>query len=316
MLIKSLFPHLEIIIEYSSHSSEFNAKNFIEAKSLIPLETLSVLEKLYAGDLKSFVDMYIDAILCTEISALCKENGPRLKYIVAKTSDGVEVYSECFDPELLLSILLGDLVKAVAVYSGYRGHVKFKAVKIPKELLAKDFIGLVEDKILNNVNHFQEYPKGGPITQTLKNLIQEKSFSEVIFQVPCLDGKFIHILLEVARRIAESGKRVYIATSVPSKENARFCKTLYKDFVAYYLRLIEEAKKYGIVVCDSEVPHISIIVDRRVYMVSNEIIYKDDLYLIPITDVRYVNDYATLILKHCLCSNNLVKEDSRKLTAL
>jgi hypothetical protein len=312
MLIKSLFPHARIIIDdrYSEHSSD--VRELVREGSLIPFESLSVLEKLYTGDLKSFADMYIDTMLCTEISSLCRENGPRIKYSIAKALDEVELYSECFDPELLLGILLGDLARALVVYSGHRDYVKFKLVEVPKELLTKEFIELVESRVLNSVNYSQRYLKGETISGFLKNLEQEKSFSEVIFQVPCLDKKAIYLLLEIAKKLRESGKRVYIATSIPSKENAHFCRASLKDLVTHYLQLIEESKKYRITVCDSEVPHIGIIVNRRIQMMSSDITYREESHMTPIIDAKYVNDHATLILKHCLCSNNLVKDDIRR----
>jgi hypothetical protein len=313
MFVEKLFPYSKIMVRnsYSGCSEKCDAKKLVEEGSLVPLEASSVLEKLYMGDLKSFADIYIDAMLCTEITALCRENGPRIKYGVAQAQDGVEVYSECFDPELLFNILLGDIAKALMVYTGYRDNIKFKLIKISKEITTREFLEIVENRILNSANHSHEYLKEEPIGEFLKKLVQEKSFSEIILQVPCLDKNFIHVFLEIVKKIRESGKIVYIATSIPTKENARFCKVPYKDFVAYYIQLIEESKMHKIIICDSEAPHIGIIVDRRIYMMSSDIIYREDLHVIPIADTKYANDYATLVLKHCLCSNNLIKDDSK-----
>uniref|UniRef100_A0A7C5Z0H1 Uncharacterized protein n=1 Tax=Ignisphaera aggregans TaxID=334771 RepID=A0A7C5Z0H1_9CREN len=84
-----------------------NIENIIEIidkyVKILPFESIIALQKLYSGDIKSFIDTYIDAYLCTPLISLCRERGPRIKCSIYSDSEYIEIYSECFDIELLFS---------------------------------------------------------------------------------------------------------------------------------------------------------------------------------------------------------------------
>jgi hypothetical protein len=315
MVLKSLFPSSKIVIEKSYAGKVFLSKEVEKLKSsVIPLEAPSALEKLRLGDLKGFAEMYIETLLCTEITSLCKERGPRIKYSIAKSNDGVEVYSECFDPELLFYVLLGDIADLLHVTIGYRDNVRFKQVIIPKELVSDEFISSIKAKVLDRVIGVNEAATFNEISlsRLIEILSRDPTFTEIIFEVPCISTNVAEHVAKTVEVLKMSDKRVYLALSQPSRMNERYCKISYKDLLMGYVKLLEElgtSKSGRVVICYSEPLYVGVIINRSLYLRASTSVFKEDAKLTRVSDANYVNDYTSLILKHCLCSNNLVKED-------
>jgi hypothetical protein len=315
MVLKTLFPSSKIVIERSYAGKVFLSKEVENLKSsIIPLEAVSALEKLRLGDLKDFAEMYIETLLCTEITSLCKEHGPRIKYSIAKSNDGVEVYSECFDPELLFYVLLGDIADLLHVIVGYRDNVRFKQVTIQKELVSDEFISSIKAKVLGKVIGVNEAATFNEISlrKLIEILSSNPTFTEIIFEIPCISANVTEHIAKTVEVLEMNGKRVYLALSQPSRMNERYCKISYKDLLMGYVKLLEElgtGKSGRVVICYSEPLYVGVIINRSLYLRANTPVFKEDTKLTPVTDTNYVNDYTSLILKHCLCSNNLVKED-------
>ncbi len=319
MLVKKLFPQSRIDIEkvyvrYNVNKLDNQIINdFLETKArVVPFDASTALSKLAKKDLKTFSEAFIDSNVCTEVLNLCRERGPRIKCGISIDND-VEIYSECFDPELFSDIVLGDISMFLHIISGYRDFVKFKSVVIPKELMAEDVIASVENVALKNEVQIETpIARGDTAYKLLEKLVNGAiTYSEMIMLIPCLSINSIKFITRIAENALKNGRRVYVATLSPSQENASFCKTQYKDFLILYLHLIDEAKKHGFVVCDSDVVNIGFILDRAHYLVSNDFILSRETFITPLSDFKYSNRYATYILKHCLCSNHLIKEDRK-----
>ncbi|MEL9940720.1 MAG: hypothetical protein QW632_04080 [Ignisphaera sp.] len=320
MFVKTIFPQSRIDIEevyvrYPIERLDSQAiLDFINNRArTIPMDSVSALSKLVKGDLKGFVETFIDTTVCTEVISLCRDRGPRIKCGINITENGVEIYSECFDPELLSHIILGDISMILQVASGYRDFVRFKSVVIPDKLLTQDAITAIEEGILRNK---LQTNTATPERSIAKQFYEELTsgglgYSEAILMAPCLSSTLIEILIDIMKSAAKNYKRVYIATLPPSQENSSFCRIQYKDQLLMYIQLIEEAKKYGFFVCDSEVVSLGAIVDRSQYLISNDFVYNGETFLTPLSDLKYINDYAVYMLKHCLCSNNLLREDRK-----
>ncbi|MCI4436659.1 MAG: hypothetical protein JHC33_07630, partial [Ignisphaera sp.] len=251
----------------------------------------------------------------TEITSLCKEHGPRIKYSITKSNDGIEVYSECFDPELLFYVLLGDIADLLHVVVGYRDNVRFKQVTIPKELVSDEFISSIRAEVLGRAIGINEVATFNEISlrRLIEILSSNPTFTEIIFEIPCISANLAEHVAKTAKALEMNGKRVYLALSQPSRMNERYCKTSYKDLLMGYVKLLEELGSSGksgrAVICYSEPLYVGVIINRSLYLRASTPVFREDAKLTPVTDANYVNDYISLLLKHCLCSNNLVKED-------
>ncbi|MEM0027649.1 MAG: hypothetical protein QXT53_07850 [Ignisphaera sp.] len=320
MIVKTVFPHSRIDIEeiYTRYPMErLDSQiilDFINNRArTIPVDASSALSKLVKGDLKGFVEAFIDTTVCTEIISLCRDRGPRIKCGISFDENGIEIYSECFDPELFSHIILGDISMLLHVISGYRDFVRFKSIIIPNKLLTQDVIAAMENGALKNkLRANMAVPEGGVAKKFYEELTSgDLEYSEAILMIPCPSDSLIDVLANLMESAAKNHRRIYITTLPPSQENSSFCKTQYKDHLLLYIQLIEEAKRYGFFVCDSEVVSLGAIIDRSWYLISNDFAYYEETFLAPLSDLKYANDYAVYILKHCLCSNNLLREDRK-----
>ena len=273
---------------------------------VIPFEASIALNKLYNNDIKNFIETHIDANMCTPLISMCRERGPRIKCSVYSDPDHIEVYSECFDAEILIPMIFGDLSNLFTFEVGYRDGIRFKRVIIPRNPVVQ----LAPDIIKGNVLGKQLFTM--PL-KTFSNAIEyilgvEEEVTELIFHIPCLDSLAIELLYRMAKTLSNRS-RIYVLTASPTSDTAKRCQLNYKDMLISYIEALEILPKYNIVICSTDIVHTGLIVNRMHYIVSYEYSYRDNMDISIVRDRSYIEATSMGYLRECLCTATLTKED-------
>jgi hypothetical protein len=296
-----------------------NIENIIEFidkyVKILPFESTIALQKLYNGDIKSFIDTYVDAYLCTPLISLCRERGPRIKCSIYSDSEYIEVYSECFDIELLFSIIFGDLSNLFIFETGYRDGIRFKRSIISRNLIEISIPEVMRRNKSKSKEHLFTIP-----LKTFSNVFEyilknADEVTELILHIPCLDNKVIELLYRIAR-VLSNKSRIYVLTTLPTSEIARRCISNYKNMLISYIEASEFLPRYNITLCNADIVHIGLIINRFHYIVSYEYSYSDNVEVSMVKDKSYIETISLSYLRECLCSANLVKDDLNKSTSI
>ncbi|MEM1560353.1 MAG: hypothetical protein QXJ56_02155 [Ignisphaera sp.] len=299
--------------KYMRHytTDTWNYTEFLDRNvKVVPFEAFTALYKLYNNDIKSFIETHIDVHICTPIISLCREHGPRIKCLIYTSDKYLEIYSECFDVELLSSIIFGDLSNLFTFEIGYRDGRRFKRAIIPKKLILQLAPEISKWNRNNSESEFFTTP-----LKTFGNMIRyvlEKGneVTELIFHIPCLDDKAIDLLYEMVKSLANKS-RIYILTTPPTLDNAKRCQSNYKGTLIAYLEAYELLSRYNVTICNIDTMHVGLIVNRMHYVVSYEYSYRDDIDVSIVKDKSYIEAMAQSFLRECFCSTSLIKDDYR-----
>ncbi len=277
-----------------------------EDARIVPLEAFIALNKLYNNDIKSFIETHIDAHICASLTSLCREYGPRVKCSIYMDNKHVELYSECFDIEILSAIVFGDLSNLFTFEVGYRDDKKFKRATIPKKFilqLASITSRWKRDRVESWFSTIPIKTFHSAIEYILEN--KDKT-TELIFHIPCLNNEVIELLYRVSKLLTRS--RIYILTTSPFSDFIERCQTNRKDIFISYLEALELLPEYNVIICNVDVMHIGLIVNRTYYIVSYEYNYRDSMDISMVRDKSYIQTAAQGFLRECLCLNNLIKD--------
>ncbi|MCS7112204.1 MAG: hypothetical protein N3D82_04255 [Ignisphaera sp.] len=290
----------------SINTVENYLKTIDEDVRIVPFEASIALNKLYNNDIKSFIETHIDSHICTSLTSLCREYGPRIKCSIYIDDEYAEIYSECFDVEILSSIVFGDLSDLFIFETGYRDGRKFKRTVIPKKLIPQ-LAPLIAKWERDRLESQPPMVLPKTFSDTIERLLEkENRVTELIFHIPCLNDKVVELLYKVSKMLTNRG-RLYVLTAPPTSDSAERCHSNYKVMIVPYLEILELSSRYNIVVCNIDVMHIGLIVNRAHYIVSYEYNYRDDIDMSVIKDRSYIEIITQNFLKECLCLNSLIR---------
>ncbi len=281
------------------------AKNIMNILRVYPLEASSALMKLYYGDFKSFIDTHIDSHICGNLISLCRERGPRIKLSIYDNETNINIYSECFDVEILLSIVLGDLSSIIYYETGYRENIRYKKAVIPRTITIPPIVTTL-DKLFRPIQLSISSTIAVDALREIENNLN--IIGEIIVLLPCIDEYTINSIERLLRRAISSSKRVFLVTPSPSLYEARKCGIDYKSYLISYIELQESFEK-KVFICNADTGNIGFIINRNFYLSSYGYKYRDNLEVISIKDQYYIENAALGYLRECLCSQHLIRED-------
>lgn len=282
------------------------AKNIIvDILRVYPLEASSALMKLYHNDFKSFIDAHVDSHICGNLLSLCRERGPRIKLSIYDDGTNINVYSECFDVEILLSIVLGDISSIIYYESGYREGIRYKKAIIPKTIAMPLIVSTI-DKLFKPIQLNIRSTIAIDVIKEIENNLN--AIGELIILLPCIDNNTLSSIENLLRKAILNNKRIFLVIPSPTIYEAKKCGVDYKNYLVSYIELQE---LYGkkIFICNADTGTIGFIINRNLYISSYGYRYRDNLEMIPIKDQYYIENAALGYLRECLCSQHLIKED-------
>ncbi len=282
------------------------AKNIItDILRVYPLEASSALMKLYHNDFKSFIDTHVDSHICGNLLSLCRERGPRIKLSIYDDGININVYSECFDVEILLSIVLGDISSIIYYETGYRDSIRYKKAVIPK-IIATPLIVTTIDKLFKPIQLNISSTIAIDVIREIENNMN--LIGEMIFLLPCIDNNTLSSIENLLRKAILNNKRIFLVIPSPTIYEAKKCGIDYKNYLVSYIELQESYGK-KIFICNADTGTFGFIINRSFYISSYGYRYRDNLEMIPIKDQYYIENAALGYLRECLCSQHLIKED-------
>lgn len=313
--VLKLFRGSQIKVEkrYSKLSIN-NLEDYLDLKAvddsmrIIPLEASIALNKLYSNDIKGFMEAHIDSHVCTPLVSLCREYGPRIKCSIYIDDEYVELYSECFDVEVLSSIVFGDLSNLFIFEIGYREGKRFKRVTIPRKLISQ-LAPLIAKWERDRLRSQLSIPSHETLDEVIKYVLNEGSrITELIIHIPCLNDEAVGMLYSISRELSNRS-RVYILTMPPSQNNVERCQLDRATAIVSYLEVLELSSRHNMIICDVDVMHIGFILNRAHYIVSYEYSYRGGAETSMIKDKSYIEVTTQNFLRDCLCSNNLIRNE-------
>ncbi len=268
---------------------------------VVPSDSIHVLKRLAGGDYKQFLESYVEASPCPYVTEGCRELGPRLVYGVTRLESGVELYSECFDLYLLLTLLLGDLVGLVTFRRGYRDDsVRFVSAEIPSSLLSPEAIETLSDLEIEatRLDH----------AKTLRDALEalrrvSSSVSEIVVSIPCLTEGFVRDVAPELASYAKSGARVIVLTRSPSDAETLCPVKSVSRYVLLHLELSSVLR--GCYICASQSVESSIVINRSSIITSFEPWLDPSSQVVVVNDRVYANTVATVSIRQCICSSPL-----------
>jgi len=311
---QKLFPECNIVVEkryipMNRDTSDLKLDPpILHNLRVIPAEASSALWKLRRGDLKQFSEIHIETHLCPQITSICREYGPRIAYSIYVSDKCIEIYSECFDPELVLITVLGDLANILCYEYGYRGYIRYKRALVPRSLLNKDVIELVEKSTEQRV----------PMDIKAKNLKEAMNaieairheISELIISIPCLNSLVLEDIVPLLKDLAKNDVRIIFLTRPPHEADVSCYESLTR-YLVLYLETISILNNANIFTCCSSVSELHIIVNRSTVISTYENTYKPHVSVVSISDNFYASNIALVHLRNCICFSHLVKEDRK-----
>ncbi len=314
---RSVFPHSSLTIERryipvnrfvkSLNDLEILLRN-LDVLHVVPPEAPAALRRLARGDYKQFSEIHIEANVCPQIISSCRETGPRIVYAITRDDQFLELYSECFDPELVLVAMLGDLARIIPYEIGYRDLVRFKRALVPTFLLEEETIDRIERLAERSTTLDLRARTLSEAIEAIKQLGNE--ISELIITIPCLNQELLEELVPVLRELVESGTYVVFLTRPPHEADVSCYETVTR-YLLLYLEVMSELNENGVRACYSSVTETSIIVDRSVVVTTYENRYVPQAGVVCVSDPLYAQNLALVHLRNCICTSHLVKEDRR-----
>jgi len=310
-----LFPNSVITIERRYFpTTRFVQKNIVTspdiAKSfhLVPPEAPAALRRLARGDYKQFAEIHLESTICSQIVTACREAGPRILYSITNRGDYIEIYSECFNVELALVAMLGDIARAIPYETGYRNGVRFRRALIPTTLLREDIIELIESLT-------ERIPTLDIRVRTLHEAFNAIAgiadiVSEVIVSIPCLNDALLREVTPILAKLVERGVYVVFVTRPPHEADIS-CVTPITRYLLLYVETMSRLEECGVRTCYGSVTETSIVIDRSTVITTYESSYVPYATTVTLNDYLYAQNLALTHLKTCVCSSNLVKEDRR-----
>ena len=289
---------------------EEGLRRFLRGLSLVPGDADVVLLRLQRGEVKQFCDSYIEANTCSYLDTLCREEGPRIYYLINTGHRSfIEIYSECVRLDMLMALLLGDLALFTLFEKGWRGGVPYVRVGVPRTLLTPRFVKAVarelEERRLEDLKRGRRPVRLRSVDEVRSYVESLEGLSEVIVTVPCPNEASV----EFVSSLLEAGRRAYakLVVARPPGEAEIVCGVPSDKLVASYLVLIEAAEGMGAYVCTSDVVDTHVVLNRStVITVARGGLFKRESVL-AVDDRDYAERMAQVHYRACLCTNNLVR---------
>ncbi|RLG77783.1 MAG: hypothetical protein DRO12_01170, partial [Thermoprotei archaeon] len=278
---------------------------------VLPSEVDFVLHRLRRGELKQFCDSFVEANTCSYLESLCREEGPRIYYMInAKPRLFVELYSECIELDLLIFLLLGDLARFTLIEKGWRGGIPYTRLGVPRIFLEPSFIRILTSVLEQRRTEYSKY-SSRPVK--IRNLSALEDYivknvgriSEIILAVPCPTDRSAQLVSTVLGIDRDSFPKV-IVVRPPSEAEVICCET-YDRLLSGYLKLVETAEEMGAYVCTSDVVDTHIIINRSTVITISlgNLLRRESI--VAIEDRDYAERCAQAHYRSCICTNNLVK---------
>jgi len=310
-----LFPNSAITIEKRYFPTTRFARKDLDtsldiAKSLhlVPPEAPTALRRLARGDYKQFAEVHLESAICSQIVSACREAGPRILYSITDRGGYIEIYSECFDVELALVAMLGDIARAIPYEAGYRDGVRFRRALIPTALLRENVIELIEgltERISTLDIRVRTFHEALNAIASIADIV-----SEVIVSIPCLNDAFLREVVPILAKLVERGVYVVFVTRPPHEADIS-CVTPITRYLLLYIETMSRLEECGVRACYGSITETSIVIDRSTVITTYESSYVPYATTVTLNDYLYAQNLALTYLKTCVCSSNLVKEDRR-----
>lgn len=282
--------------------------NIAKSFHLVPPEAPTALRRLARGSYKEFAEIHLESTICSQIVTACREAGPRILYSITDRGGYIEIYSECFDVELALVAMLGDIARALLYETGYRNEVRFRRVLIPSTLLRESSIELIESLA-------ERIPSLDIRVRTLHEAFKAivgiaDIVSEVLVSIPCLNDAFLREVVPILAKLVERGVYVVFVTRPPHEADVT-CVTPITRYLLLYIETMSRLGECGVRTCYGSVTETSIVIDRSTVITTYESSYVPYATTVTLNDYLYAQNLTLTHLKTCVCSSNLVKEDRR-----
>ncbi len=304
-LPRTLFPRSRIEVEKRRSRRRLVDPSMLRELRILPPESCAALRRLISRDFKQFVDIHIDAHLCPYLVSKCREAGPRILYSITRLGNGVELYSECIDLEILASIVFGDLLQFMEFGRGFRDAARFNYMYVGSDLLRNEVLETLEDLVENPPNIDLGGSRLVDFVHELARLGNE--VSEVIVSIPCITREFVDEVLPVLNSLARNGARIYVLTRSPW-EAEDVCNATVSRYAKLLMDLMLDLYE-GMKLCFSSVSETTIVVNRCVVATTYSISYRGSSSIIVVRDPIYGQNTAVTQLRQCLCVSTLVHED-------
>lgn len=315
---------VEVVIERRRGTNDYREHkdhaillaHLVKMFKVLPADALSALQKLSQGDLKGFIEIYVDPNICPSAISLCRDRGPRIKFGILINKASLELYSECFDVELLLGILLGDLASVSVYEEGHRNGVRFKRALLPLAVVDHAVLRALEEALsYDSVWRNDTMPRRMSVGELVSELASKaNNISELIMLVPCVNATAVKHIAHLSEVLAKGARKLYVIASPPSPTTVQMCKMSYGEALLNYVSLFElkeQVKEGRLIVCDDEIPHVGFIINRTQYLLSSTPVYRDDAILEPIPEKDYTFSVALNLLRRCLCTLHLLRGQGR-----
>ncbi len=282
-------------------SSPVTKPSDLDKARVVPSDAAHALRRLASGDYKQFLESYVEASLCPYITERCRELGPRVVYGLTRLEDGVELYTECFDAYLLLTLVLGDLVGLTTFVKGVRdGVARFTSAYIPREAM--------DPQLIEELEVFEPPQTSLEPVKTLEKALDAiealgSEVTELVVSVPCLTEGFVKDAVPRLASLARRGARLILVTRAPTDAETLCPVKSVSRYLVLHLEL--GAVLRNCYVCTSPSVESSIVVNRSCIITSFEPWLDPGSQIVVVNDRVYANTVATVALRQCICSTPL-----------
>jgi len=269
----------------------------------VPENIQSAVSLLVNGRYKDFIDKYVEANLCAYIHNWCRNNGPRILVSISEIDDKhLEFYTECIDLELLMQIVFGQARRVYSFERGFRDLVPYMRTIIDVSTLEK--ISTDSPSISASYRRTR-YPNHITLKELFEELIAENFQGEVIIGVPCFSRDTLNTLASYVLQLRDLGADVLVLTRYP-EDAYSMCKSDLGKYVIEYLEALDDASKLGIDMCNAQVTHIDVILNRMISFLSYDVHLSLLTRLIAEQSDEFTKFRVGGYLYQCLCSGRAV----------
>jgi len=268
----------------------------------VPENIQSAVSLLVNGRYKDFIDKYVEANLCAYIHNWCRNNGPRILVSISEIDDKhLEFYTECVDLELLMQIVFGQARRACSFEKGFRDLVPYVRAIVDVGTLEKISTDLL------NVSTYRrtKYPSHITLKELFEELIDENFQGEIIIGLPCFSRDALNTLASYVLKLIDLGADVLILTRYP-EDAYNMCKSDLGKYVIEYLEALDDASKLGIDICNAQVMHIDVILNRAISFLSYDVHLSLSTRLIAEQSDEITKFRVGGYLYQCLCSGRAI----------
>jgi len=268
----------------------------------VPENIQSAVSLLVDGRYKDFIDKYVEANLCAYIHNWCRNNGPRILVLISEIDDKhLEFYTECVDLELLMQIVFGQVRRVCSFEKGFRDLVPYMRAVVDVSALEK-----ISAYLPNNSTYRRtKYPSRITLKELFEELIGENFQGEVIIGLPCFSRDALNILASYVLKLRDLGADVLVLTRYP-EDAYSMCKSDLGKYVIEYLEALDDASKLGIDVCNAQVMHVDVILNRMISFLSYDAHLSLSTRLIAEQSAEITKFRVGGYLYQCLCSGRAV----------